>query len=244
MTLAAGATGAPNRAAGALQISATLNSFYRVDRSNCPPGTPAVANCGRVIGKGEIAGLGRATSTMTNILPGNDDNCPVIQSNTAVIEVADKGTLELSRAGKDCRGFPPVTFGPYEFTVTRGSGKYAGASGSLAYKASAYAADPACSCGVAFETWTGTLTVPGLDFDITSPTVSGAVSKTVRAPKKAKGMRVRYVVTAKDAVDGAVSVACKPRSGSFFKRGRTKVTCSATDSSGNTANVKFTVTVK
>lgn len=86
--------------------------------------------------------------------------------------------------------------------------------------------------------------MPGLDFDTTPPAITGAVAKTVKAPKKVKSMRVRYVVTAKDAVDGAVPVTCKPRSGSSFKRGRTKVSCSATDSSGNTAKAAFTVTVK
>jgi HYR domain len=57
-------------------------------------------------------------------------------------------------------------------------------------------------------------------------------------------MRVRFAVTARDAVDGSVAVTCKPRSGTFFKRGRTTVRCSATDSSANTSGAKFTVTVK
>jgi HYR domain len=45
--------------------------------------------------------------------------------------------------------------------------------------------------------------------------------------------------------DGAaVAVKCRPRSGSFFRRGRTSVTCSATDANGNTATATFVVTVK
>ena len=86
--------------------------------------------------------------------------------------------------------------------------------------------------------------MPGLDFDVTAPTVNGAVRKTVQAPKKAKRARVTYTVTAKDTVDGAVPVVCKPRSGSFFKLGRTSVVCSASDKSGNTARATFVVTVK
>jgi HYR domain len=74
--------------------------------------------------------------------------------------------------------------------------------------------------------------------------VSGARSKTVRIPKAAKRARVGYSVTAQDAVDGSVSAVCKPRSGSWFRLGRTQVTCSATDVSGNTATARFTVTVK
>jgi hypothetical protein len=138
----------------------------------------------------------------------------------------------------------PVEDGPFEFTVTGGAGKYAGASGSLSYTAYVSALDGACQCGTARDTWTGTLTVPGLDFDLTPPTFAGAVSKTVRAPKGRKRMRVRYVVTAKDAIDGAVSVACEPRSGSWFKLGRTRVACSATDGSGNSSRAQFTVTVR
>ena len=179
------------------------------------------------------------------ILPGDDENCFMIQNNTAVIEVAGKGTLKLFRPGRICAPGPrPRIDGPYTFTVTDGSGTYRGASGTLTYKASIYAGDAACACGTAIDTWTGTLTVPGLDFDTTPPNVTGAVSKTVRAPNGAKRMRVRFVVRAKDAVDGSVRVTCTPRSGSFFKRGHTKVSCAATDSSANKSRARFTVTVK
>ena len=54
-----------------------------------------------------------------------------------------------------------------------------------------------------------------------------------------------YHLSARDDVDGAVPVACQPKSGSFFSVGRrTVVKCSATDSSANTANVSFKVTVR
>lgn len=243
LALAAGVSGAPMRPSGALQLDVTLGQNWRLGRDYCPPGTPAVANCLRSEGEGEIAGLGRAKSTYSKILPGRDENCVVLQNNTAVIEVAGKGTLELWRAGEICSGPPPREDGPWEFTVTGGSGRYAGASGSLTYKGLVSAMNGACQCGTARDTWTGTLTVPGVDFDIIAPILTGAVSKKVRAPKGAKRMRVRYVVTAEDAVDGAVSVACTPRSGNFFEVGRTTVICSASDSSGNSGQARFTVTV-
>jgi hypothetical protein len=47
-----------------------------------------------------------------------------------------------------------------------------------------------------------------------------------------------------DAVDGPVLAVCTRRSGSYFRLGRTKVTCGATDSSENSAARSFTVTVK
>jgi len=94
------------------------------------------------------------------------------------------------------------------------------------------------------ETWTGTLTVPGLEFDLTAPTLSGATSKTARVPRKAKSARVTFKVTATDDVDGAVPVACQPRSGSRFKVGKTTVRCEATDSSANMVKAAFIVTVR
>jgi hypothetical protein len=91
----------------------------------------------------------------------------------------------------------------------------------------------------------GTLVAPGVDvFDITVPTLNGAVNKTVRAPRGAKTMRVRFTVTAQDAVDGALPAVCKPRPGSRFKLGKTPVACVANDKSGNTSTARFTITVR
>ena len=127
------------------------------------------------------------------------------------------------------------------FTVTRGTGIYAGASGTGTVKrglgTTSYGS-------FGRETWTGTLTVPGLDFDVTQPTVEGATNKTVRARKGAKSAPVAFRVTAKDDRDGTLPVACTPKSGSRFKLGRTRVTCSSIDSSANTAKASFTVTVR
>ena len=98
--------------------------------------------------------------------------------------------------------------------------------------------------GFGSETWTGTLEVPGLTFDLTPPTLSGAKARTVRVPKKAKTARVTFKVTATDDVDRSVPVSCQPKSGSRFKVGRTRVRCETTDTSANTAKAAFTVTVK
>ena len=86
--------------------------------------------------------------------------------------------------------------------------------------------------------------MPGLEFDVTPPTLSGAVNKTVRARTGSNRVRVTYRVTASDAVDGSVPVSCQPRSGSRFKIGRTFVKCSATDTSANAKAGRFRVTVK
>lgn len=72
------------------------------------------------------------------------------------------------------------------------------------------------------------LTVPGdLAVDATSPA----------------GADVGFGATATDAVDPAPVVTCTPGPG-IFAIGDTKVTCTATDSSGNAANASFTVHVR
>jgi hypothetical protein len=114
---------------------------------------------------------------------------------------------------------------------------YAGATGSGTVERS-------ISGGFGSETWAGTLTLPGQEFDVTPPVLIGARSRTVRAPEGAKHARVTFTVTANDVVDGKVPATCTPRSGSRFKVGRTSVKCSATDSSANARSASFTVTVK
>ena len=50
-----------------------------------------------------------------------------------------------------------------------------------------------------------------------------------------KGRTVSFRIRAKDNHDGKVGVRCAPRSGSFFRLGRTRVTCRAHDHNGNVA---------
>ncbi|WP_327368799.1 HYR domain-containing protein [Streptomyces sp. NBC_01217] len=68
--------------------------------------------------------------------------------------------------------------------------------------------------------------------DIDAPVVT-VDDLTVRAKDK-QGARVTYDATAQDATDGTLPVTCAPPSGSLFPVGSTAVTCSATDSAGNT----------
>ena len=196
---------------------------------------------------GVVPGLGRATVTYTIINDENVSSCFHFDFTTAVIDVAGRGAIQASLTDPKTRcwqGAGPAyaQYGPFTATVNGGSGEYEGASGSGAVRLSLIDTDT--EKGMGSDTWSGTLTVPGRDFDVVPPVFSGAVSKTVRAAKGTRRMRVRFTVTANDTVDGSVPVTCKPPSGSYFRAGRTKVTCSATDSSGNTATATFTVTAK
>ena len=59
----------------------------------------------------------------------------------------------------------------------------------------------------------------------------------------APGEVVTFVVTALDEEDPTPSIVCDPPSGSFFPRGTTVVTCTATDFSGNQSTCELTVRV-
>ncbi len=159
-------------------------------------------------------------------------------ATTGRLVVAGKGEIQLALAdGARCIDIEPLRNEPQDFTITGGTGIYAGASGNGTVERS-------IGGGVGRERWTGTLVVAGREFDVTRPTLSGATSKIVRAPKGAKRVRVTYKVTAADEIDGELPVACQPRSGSRFAVGRTVVTCSATDTSANTRTATFRITVK
>jgi hypothetical protein len=155
------------------------------------------------------------------------------------LTVAGKGEIVVAVAAGPCVPFVPNA--TQTFTVTGGTGAYAGASGSgtLARRLS-----EGNIPRYGTETWTGTLEVPGLEFDVTRPALTGATNKKVKAKKGAKSARVAFRVTAQDDRDGAVPVSCAPRPGFAFPVGRTRVSCSASDSSANTAKASFTVTVQ
>jgi hypothetical protein len=80
--------------------------------------------------------------------------------------------------------------------------------------------------------------------DTTPPTVSvpAGASGTTNSPS-GTAIVTWPDATANDTVDGALSASCVPASGSSFAVGTTTVTCSATDSHGNTGSASFVVTV-
>jgi len=78
--------------------------------------------------------------------------------------------------------------------------------------------------------------------DTTAPSLTVPSDITVKSLLKS-GVKVTYTATASDLVDPAPTVTCNPASGSLFLIGTTTVTCTATDSAGNSSSKKFTVTV-
>lgn len=229
-----------------------LNADFTVTASStaCPSGEPSTTFCFAFTGGGTVPGLGTVTDRHTALSDESNPSCIVLDFTPDVITVAGKGEIDsMITTSASCNGIPTG------FVVTGGSGAYAGASGGGTFTPSpvsngawndngddAYPDDDDFD-GWRSDTWKGTITVAGLSFDLTPPVISGAVSRTVRV-RTGRRARVKFTVSAVDAVDGAVSTRCAPRSGSFFRIGRTRVTCTATDSSANTATAHFTVTVK
>jgi HYR domain len=239
-------TSAPRVAAGTFALQAELSLSSQ--RVVCPPGAPT-ETCAAQSTKGLVAGLGSVSAQYYKFLTIGPPSCAENFGRTLAypirLVVAAKGEIQVTlAAAADCveSGTGALRTQAQAFTVTGGTGIYAGASGTGTVESTLGEEGPRGHFGS--QTWKGTLSVAGLEFDTSPPTISGAVAKIVRAPRGVKRVRVTYAVTASDDVEGQIPVSCDPKSGSRFALGRTMVTCSATDTSGNGRTAKFTVTVK
>jgi hypothetical protein len=232
------------RATGSLQLSAELQVVSQL--GDCPPGISA-NTCGARSGNGLVPGLGKVSQMYTFVADIESPPCGAglgkALAYPVTLTVADKGEIHLALAeGEKCVDQEAVRTQTQAFTITGGTGIYAGASGTGTVERVLGGVTDRGRVGR--ETWNGTLTVPGLEFDVTPPTMAGAVAKTVLARRGARTARVTFTVTAADDVDGALAVACSPRPGTAFRLGKTGVACTATDRSGNTSAARFIVTVK
>lgn len=232
-------------ATGTLNLRAELRSVSQLGQ--CPPGVSA-AVCATRTGQGAVPGLGSVSEQYTWLADIGPPSCGPDLGRTLTYPVrfvvAGKGEIDFTLAeATECVDVERVRTQTQAFTITGGTGIYRGASGSGTVERT-LGGPTASGSRAGQETWTGTLTVPALEFDLTPPTLTGAVGKAVRAPRGATRVRVLYRVSARDDVDGLIPVACRPRSGSRFRIGRTVVTCTATDSSGNAQTARFVITVR
>jgi len=78
----------------------------------------------------------------------------------------------------------------------------------------------------------------------TTPPVIAVPGSVVAEATGGAGAVVAYTVTATDDVDGSVTPICAPASGLTFTIGATTVSCTATDTHGNTTTATFSVTVQ
>jgi hypothetical protein len=234
---------------GALDNTLTLRSEIHIvyPSADCPTGTPTLFECFVRSGDAIVPGLGPVQESYAYSVENAPAGCTAppgadavrLPPATARLTVAGKGEIKVATSGTGCLFRSGSLRASEPFTITGGTGIYAGASGSGIVTTLSFG--PPAWAGI--DTWAGTFVVPGLRFDLTAPAINGAVNKRVRVARRVKRVRVTYAVTALDDVDGAVAATCSPRSGSAFPVGRTSVTCSAADTSGNLSRASFTVTV-
>ena len=266
-TVAAPAASEPQAAAGSFDLQATFDLMSRP--VPCPADVPPnTTECRALTGwSGDIIGhlvqgLGWVSETTYTLPLGlGPPTCPTglgkPLATTGRLIVEGKGEIAVAVSeGARCVASELAQDEPQEFTITGGTGTFAGASGNGTLVREWIAWDPTWDpefpggegsllepgAVLGAETLTGTLSAPGLHLRL--PELTGAVAKTVRAARGAKSARVTFNVTATDDEGGDLPVSCWPRSGSRFPLGKTIVLCVATDASGNTATAEFTVTVK
>lgn len=231
------AASAPS-AAGTLDLKGTL----RLESTPVECTSADATGCRARTAKGVLSGLGIVSVTYTWSFRIGPPTCPSDVgkplATTGRLVVAGKGEIDFALAdGTRCVELDAVRDESQDFTITSGAGIYERASGRGTVETNV-------GGGRGTEQLPGTLVVPGIEFDVTPPTLVGATAKTIHAPKGAGRVRVTYLVSARDDVDPGVPVSCSPRSGTRFPIGRTVVTCSATDTSGNTKAAKFVITVR
>ena len=211
-----GTTVVPVAGGGADRMTGTLNLQAQIrfvsNPGPCPPATPADVIChGRTtVTPSVVQGVGRVSAAYTFMatFTGCPDATARVLAYPARLSIERKGDLDLAVAEyQGCLAQANVPgASPQTFTVTGGTGVFAGASGSGTV--TRVAGPPGVNVP-GTDTWTGTVLVPGeIKLDLTAPQISGATTKAVRAPRKAKFVRVRFRVTATDDVDGPVPVAC------------------------------------
>lgn len=80
--------------------------------------------------------------------------------------------------------------------------------------------------------------------DSTAPAFAARPAGIVKKVKKRVRVPISYrSPLATDIVDGTVPSVCRPRSGSKFKLGRSRIACTATDSHGNARTLSFGVRI-
>jgi hypothetical protein len=166
------------------------------------------------------------TVTVTDNVPPVFSGCTNVSAFTASNSCDAVVNYTQPTATDNCDGARTVTCSP-----TAGSVFPKGVT-TVSCSASDTSGNPA-NC-----TFTVTVT------DNVKPVLSGCNNVTANAASNACTAVVTYTQpTATDNCDGARTVTCSPASGSTFSKGVTTVSCSASDTSSNTGNCTFTVTV-
>jgi hypothetical protein len=208
-------------------------------------GSSSVASVGAVTGPRAADGLGSQTASCSYADAGGlsasaSATYSIVDTTSPVVTATAPGTTEATGAST------PVVFAAGAYDAVDGTRPVTCATaGGTAY-----------ASGDGFPVGTTRLTCSATDKagntgtgDPIDVVVVDTTAPVVDAPANlVTGNDVATVtwdaVTADDLVDGTIAATCSPASGSAFALGTTTVTCSATDTAGNTGNEKFTVEVQ
>src|SRR5215471_373178 len=180
LLMPAWARGAERRASDSLEIHAVMSGSSSSNQVDCPPGTPSPNECFRYQGEGVVSGLGATTLRFTLVTKTPSPGCEVWSTPDLTLTVVNRGRIDLVASDPTCQRDDSPS-GSMGFTVTGGSGIYAGARGD-----GTLATNQIEGTTKARFVWEGTITVPGVRFDTTSPTLAGLTNRTVKAPATAK----------------------------------------------------------
>lgn len=247
LAAAAVALGSVASATSAGSASVHVPIPWRGADAPCPPGYSATTECHpRPGGPVAVPGFGFVSQSYVFAVETAPPACPAgsqkALSYPAQLTVEGRGEITLAVGASDrCAEMgAPLLSVAQAFTITGGTGVFAGASGNGVVSRT----DVGCCPGFGTDNWDGTITAPAFVTDLTPPTIRGAHNRFVRAPRGIKRVRVKFKVTALDAVDGMLRPTCRPRSGSRFRVGLTAVRCSVGDRSANVSRATFRVVVR
>lgn len=218
-------------------LCSAVVSFSATASDNCPGAT---ANCspasGSTFPKGTTTVTCSATDTSGNTsattcsftVTVNDNENPTISCPSNMIRPTDPNVCSAvvsfsPTASDNCPGVTYSCVPPSGSTFPKGTTTVT----CTATDTSSHTA----SCS---------FTVTVID---TQPPAITCPANITKEPTCPTGAVATFAATASDNCPG-VTVVCNPASGSVFPVGTTTVTCTATDTSGNTAACSFTVRVK
>jgi hypothetical protein len=198
--------------------SLDLHDVLSVDSPSvvCPASVRADADCRAGTGKGTIHGLGNVTATYRWYFTTSGGNClpGLVQPFATRL-----GSSSPGRARPVSRSRPETVASTWNPSVTKRRRSLSPADPARMRAQREGRLEPSLSGGRGTDTVTGSLAVPGLEFDLAPPTFTGANTKTVRAAKGAKRARVTYTVAARDGVDGLLATTWVPRAETGFRSG-------------------------
>jgi hypothetical protein len=248
LTVNAPANTAPDVSVGGV-IDGGAYEYGSVPAASCTvtdaqdPSPSATPSLSAITGPLSAYGLGSQTATCTYTDAGG-----LTDTATATYSVVDTTKPTLDTPGSQSLEATGTDGTTATWSDPTGSDNVALAAGSPSCDiASPHTFDLGvhpvnCSAtDVAGNTRTGSFTITVTD--TTGPSVTAPSDVTEEATGPSGATATYSGATASDVHDGSLTPSCAPASGSVFPLGSTEVTCSATDSSGNSGSATFHVHV-